>query len=83
MAEKKREDGLQYHLDGKSEEYIKRFGKRYCYEWFMRMKVDASYHALLQQIKVTKMKLRREMAILAATSIALNLIISLRLRKRK
>lgn len=67
----------------KSNEYIKKYGQRYCHEWFMRSSIDRCYHVLLQKIKDVRTKERKHMAILMAVSMAVNLIISCLLRKWK
>lgn len=65
--------------NGREDEYIKRCGKRYCYEWLMRVKVDESYHRLSKKIKVAQ----RKMTTLTAISIVINLVISFLLHKWK
>lgn len=67
----------------KSNEYIKRYGQRYCYEWFMRSSIDRCYRVLLRKIKSVRTKERKHMAILMAESMAVNLIISCLFRKWK
>ncbi len=67
----------RYH--SRADEYIKRYGKRYCYEWLMRVKVDESNYWLSERIKTTQ----RKMTILTAISIVINLVISFLLHKWK
>ena len=51
-------------VHSRSDEYIKRYGKRYCYEWFMRASLDRCYRVLLKSIKYIRTKARKDMAIL-------------------
>lgn len=73
--------GSEVH--SRSDEYIKRYGKRYCYEWFMRASLDRCYRVLLKSIKDIRTKARKDMAILVVASMAVNLIISCLLRRWK
>lgn len=71
----------EYH--SRADEYLKRYGKRPCAEWYMRVSIDEIEYRLSKKIEVAKKKLRKEVATLSVASIAINTIISLLLRKWK
>lgn len=71
----------KYH--SRADEYIKRYGKRPCAEWHMRVAIDVTEYGLSKKIDASQKKLRKEMATLTVASIAINMIISLLLHKWK
>lgn len=70
----------------KSDEYIKKYGKRYCMEWFMRVTVDREVTILNSRIAACERNIKKRTAILVASSMTIQLLmlvpICMRLCKR-
>ena len=77
----------------KSDEYIKKYGKRYCMEWFMRVTVDREVTILNNRIAALDRKIaecerniKKRTAILVASSMTIQFLmlvpICMRLCKR-
>lgn len=49
----------------KSDEYIKKYGKRYCMEWFMRVTVDREVTRLDRRIAECERNIKKRTAMLA------------------
>ena len=67
-----RKEGREKRMS-KTTEYIEKYGKRYCYEWFMRSSIDRVENRI-SAVERKMEDMKKRMTILAATRTAIQII---------